>query len=325
MKPALKSAAVFSLLALCVAARLGAQTTADDFCASGDAKEQKYDYDGALADYNKAIDLDAKCAQAYDSRSFIEICKGDFDSAIADSTRAIELAPGNPGAFYDRGVARDNKGDFDGAISDYAHAAKLSPDSALSYALLGAARQSKGDSAGALADMDRAVGLEPKNPIALLYRGVENMRLLKWADALPDLRAASAAPADASQLQNQDYAHFFIWVINTRLGEADGANKELAAFIPMRADGAAGDWFSKIGGFLLGSVTEADLISAAKVPDKPPHPDQFCQAYYYIGIKKLFAGDKKAAADYFHKSLDTKMHSATEYQLSGAELKALGE
>lgn len=42
-------------------------------------------------------------------------------------------------------------------------------------------------------------------------------------------------------------------------------------------------------------------------------------------MKKLFSGDKKTAANYFHKCLATKQKDFTEFQLAQSELKALGK
>jgi hypothetical protein len=42
-------------------------------------------------------------------------------------------------------------------------------------------------------------------------------------------------------------------------------------------------------------------------------------------MKKLFNGDKDAAANYFHKCLATQQKDFTEFQLAQSELKALGK
>jgi tetratricopeptide (TPR) repeat protein len=45
--------------------------------------------------------------------------KGEYDLAIADYTKAIELNPNNVGVYYNRGLAYAGKGDLDRAITDY--------------------------------------------------------------------------------------------------------------------------------------------------------------------------------------------------------------
>ena len=59
----------------------------------GTAYRLNGDWDHALADYSKAIELNPKYAQAYSSRGLVYASKGDYTHAVADVTRASELAP----------------------------------------------------------------------------------------------------------------------------------------------------------------------------------------------------------------------------------------
>ena len=55
-------------------------------------------------------------AGAYNNRGNAYDEKGDFDAAIQDYNKAIELQPDYAGAYNNRGNAYDEKGDFDAAI-----------------------------------------------------------------------------------------------------------------------------------------------------------------------------------------------------------------
>ncbi|MDR0305594.1 MAG: tetratricopeptide repeat protein [Chitinispirillales bacterium] len=57
----------------------------------GDAYHQKNDYDKAIADYAEAIRLDPKDCNSYDGRGRAYFKKKDYDEAIADFTEAIRL------------------------------------------------------------------------------------------------------------------------------------------------------------------------------------------------------------------------------------------
>ena len=59
----------------------------------GDAYGQKGDFDHAIADYTKAIELNPNYAPAYNSRGRAYTSKGDYVHAVADVTRAGELSP----------------------------------------------------------------------------------------------------------------------------------------------------------------------------------------------------------------------------------------
>ena len=53
----------------------------------------KGDHENAIADYNEAIRLDPKIAEAYNNRGNAWRNKGDYDRAIADYNEAIRLDP----------------------------------------------------------------------------------------------------------------------------------------------------------------------------------------------------------------------------------------
>ena len=50
---------------------------------------------------------------------------GEYDRAVEDYTRALEVDPLNSYAFYNRGITRDRKGDFAGAVADFTTAIEL--------------------------------------------------------------------------------------------------------------------------------------------------------------------------------------------------------
>ena len=68
-----------------------------------------------------------------------------------------------------------------------------------------------------------------------------------------------------------------------------------------------------------------DLFAAAASPNPKTDSGQHCEAWFYAGMKKLFSGDKKTAANYFHKCLATEQKDFTEFQLAQSELQALGK
>ena len=91
----------------------------------GHAKAHRGDLNGALVDYSKAIEIDPKCAPAYNYRGEVKEYLSDLDGAIADFSKTIELQPNYANAFKNRGDAKKAKDDQAGADADYAQAAKL--------------------------------------------------------------------------------------------------------------------------------------------------------------------------------------------------------
>jgi tetratricopeptide (TPR) repeat protein len=50
---------------------------------------------------------------------------GQYDKAISDYTKAIELNPKHADIYYSRGLAHNKMGQYDKAISDFTEAIKL--------------------------------------------------------------------------------------------------------------------------------------------------------------------------------------------------------
>ena len=142
---------------------------------SGVEKLNKRDYDGAIADFNSALELDPKYALAYNYRGDAKQNKGDLDGAIADYNRAIELDPKNGVTYLGRGYAKRTKGDHDGAIADYNRAIELDdPKNILAFVAYdgrGSAKSNKGDQDGAITDYNKAIELKPDYASAYHNRG----------------------------------------------------------------------------------------------------------------------------------------------------------
>jgi tetratricopeptide (TPR) repeat protein len=144
---------------------------AEGFVNRGSARGLNGDVNGAIADFSRAIELDAKLTSAFYNRGIARLQKDDFDGAIGDLSRAIELSPKTADYYNDRGLAKLRKGDDDGAIADFRRAIDLDPKNALAYRNRALAENIKKDADGALADYNRAMELDPKNAAAFNSRG----------------------------------------------------------------------------------------------------------------------------------------------------------
>ena len=92
---------------------------------SGNAKSDLGDNEGAIRNYDKAIELNPKDAKAYVNRGLAKINLGDNEGAIRDSDKAIELNPQYAEAYVNRGFAKVLSGDKSGALLDLDIAKKL--------------------------------------------------------------------------------------------------------------------------------------------------------------------------------------------------------
>ena len=69
--------------------------------------------------------------------------KGEYDQAIADFAKALELNPNYADAYRVRGLAYAYKKEYDQAVADFSKTLELNPDVAATYALRGAAYASQ--------------------------------------------------------------------------------------------------------------------------------------------------------------------------------------
>ncbi|MEL6568121.1 MAG: tetratricopeptide repeat protein [Pseudomonadota bacterium] len=86
-------------------------------------------YDSALTDYDRAINMEEELGAAYLNRGAAFILKGDFAAARASLDRAIALETNDlHAAHYNRAIARERTGDVTGAYYDFITASELKPD-----------------------------------------------------------------------------------------------------------------------------------------------------------------------------------------------------
>ncbi len=85
--------------------------------------------------------------------------KGQFDQAISDISKALEIDPMNAMAYVNRGVAYVNKGQYDLAISDYNKALEINSGYAVAYFSRGVAHYFKREFESSWKDFQKAQGL----------------------------------------------------------------------------------------------------------------------------------------------------------------------
>src|SRR5206468_655241 len=106
-----------------------AQTKSKDAAAytnRGIAKLQKSDWDGAIADFDRALQFDPKLAPADEARGVVKEQKGELDGAIADCNRAIELNPKLAPAYAGHGSANFLAHNWTAALQGYRRFCELS-------------------------------------------------------------------------------------------------------------------------------------------------------------------------------------------------------
>ena len=121
-------------------------------------------FDQAISSFNKALEINQKFAEAYSNRGITYRRKGQYDQAISDYNKALEISPRYAEAYNNRGNAYGDKGQYDQAISDYNKALEISPRFAEVYSNRGRAYYLKGEYGKCWEDIKKAQGLGYKIP-----------------------------------------------------------------------------------------------------------------------------------------------------------------
>ncbi|HWB62753.1 MAG TPA: tetratricopeptide repeat protein, partial [Chitinophagales bacterium] len=160
--------------------------------------------DKALADYNKAIELDPRNADFYNNRGNVWRKKKEYEKALADYDKAIELDPTDAKAYGNRGIVWDDKKEYEKALADYNKAIELDPTDAIAYNNRGIVWSNKKEYDKALVDYNKGIELDPTYAIAYNNRGIVWSNKKEYDKALADYnKAIELDPTDASAYNNR--------------------------------------------------------------------------------------------------------------------------
>jgi tetratricopeptide (TPR) repeat protein len=151
----------------------------------------QHDYPGAIAKYQKAIELDPKYALAYYNWGVVLYDQHDYPGAIAKYQKAIELDPNDALAYDTWGAALADQHDYLGAIAKYQKATELDPNYALTYYNWGTALARQRDYKGAIAKYQKATELDPNYALAYDTWGNALDQQHDYADAIAKYQKAT--------------------------------------------------------------------------------------------------------------------------------------
>ena len=93
------------------------------------ARQHLDNFQAAIDDFNKAIELKPEIAETYYCRGFAKNQLGSSQAAIDDFDKAIELEYNSAARVYlGRGSAKINSGQHNDALLDYTEAIHIKPD-----------------------------------------------------------------------------------------------------------------------------------------------------------------------------------------------------
>lgn len=144
---------------------------------------------------------------------------GDWNGAIADFTKAMELDPDFSYAYYMRGLAETFLEDYVAAISDFTKFIAIDPNDPLGYSSRGNAKYLSEDNQEALADFNKAIELAAA-PGDYSSRGDVFRALANYEAAISDYsRAIDLLPEDDQKL---GHIYYYMGYSKVMIGQMEG-------------------------------------------------------------------------------------------------------
>ena len=250
-------------------------------------------YDKAIADYTRAIEIDPMYALTWSNRGYILFKRGEWQKAIDDFNKAIEINPEFVDAYSNRSAAYSSIGQYDKAIADITKAIELNPDYSVAYSNRGAIYGILKQHDKAIADLSRAIELNPKYVEAYTNRGGSYAELEQWDKALADISTAIGINPDFRDSYSVRGGIFL------KLGQWDKSIADYTHAIYLDPNYALGYYNRGLAYSNLGQIekTIADYSSAIKIAPR------YIQAYVNRGNAYGKLGQWDKALDDFSSAL----------------------
>ena len=204
----------------------------------------------AITNLSKAIELNSGYVDAYYIRGFLYVLEEDYDKAIADFDRAIELDPDNNDtifakltgapAYLLRAGAYYEKDDYDAAIADFDKVIEMDPGHSDAYYLRGEVHYFNNEDDKAIADFNRAIELKSEFAAdAYYYRGNIYTFRDEYDKAIADFeKVIELDPEYADAKFDGSYAYLLRGNVYAEEGDHDGAIADYERSIELDPDHA---------------------------------------------------------------------------------------
>lgn len=164
----------------------------------GIEKYGQKDYEGAIEEYNSALELGVEKKILYNNRGLAKHHLGNYEGAINDYSYALSIKKENcikPHCelYRNRGTSKYMMKDYKGAIKDYTKAiieSKEDKETSKIYVDRGIVKYKATNNKKAIEDFKKAIELDSKNERAYNGKGVAKVCLSKKKEALLDFEEA---------------------------------------------------------------------------------------------------------------------------------------
>lgn len=148
---------------------------------------EKGDTIKAIADIDKAIEIDKYMSGAYAQRAIIKVLHdADYESALADMNEALRLDPKEVSYYFNRARIKYHQDDLQGAMADYDYILQLDPGNTMTHYNRGLLRMQVGERNKAISDFTEVIKAEPDNYFAIYNRALLYDMIGSYGKAVAD-------------------------------------------------------------------------------------------------------------------------------------------
>ena len=195
----------------------------------GAAYESMDEIDLALQDVNTSLAIEPR-AEAFNNRGNICFGRGDYEGAVQDYSKALELGSQSAGTYIYRAHSFRHLNLYDRAARDYNEALGLNPNNADVHVGMGILHSLRGDHNRAIISFDRALQVDSSDPYTYLNRG--NSYYARGNDDRAEKDFGKALELDPEYA----YAYCARGYVCIRRGDIHGALRDLDKALQLNAD-----------------------------------------------------------------------------------------
>jgi CHAT domain-containing protein/lipoprotein NlpI len=277
-----------------------------DFLKRGVDYLNHNDYQQAIEQFDRALEINPNFAEAYYLRGITHRQMDDTSKAVEDYTQALQIKPNLSEAHTSRASARSNIGDYKGAVEDYTQVLQSNPFDIEAYVNRGLVETRLGNNQAAIEDCTKALRLNPNYASAYVNRGLARSNIGDFNGALKDwTQAVENAPNDAQAYSNRCF-------VRAELGDPQGALEDCNQALQInpsfdQAYANRGFVRSQLGDY-EGAIEDCNQ-SLQLNPDEPETYYHRATAHYHLGNRQAADKDLKQAAElYFQQGRTDDYH-----------------
>lgn len=277
----------------------------------GDLRQREGDIDGAISDYNKALELNPEYVWALNNRGWVYYsAKKNTAKALEDFNKAANARPEYYWTYMNRAAVYEYLGKWNEAEEDYNWASDLTPDSEIVYERKGLCFFRQKRFAAAHEAFKKALEIkDSKDKPSLDFNvGVTYYAEHKYREAIDYFNRALKQKSNISF-----YAAMLRHITILKISKNPDP-KDLNAFLV--EDDENNIWQKTVLKCWQAIITP-DMAMAELSKLKPP---ALSKSLFYIGMyQKIIENDPVKAAQSLKKCITTGNHLYTEYVLATAE------